>query len=127
FTTTNVSFGTLSDSATVSAVEADANTANNSASINVIVAPPNIRFALDRARINSENIFPTNGTVDPGETVNVSFFIQNNGNVPNTGSGLLVTLLATNGVTSPSGPQNYGNIDPSGVQNRSFTFTADGT
>jgi uncharacterized repeat protein (TIGR01451 family) len=125
--TVGLPFGTISDSAAVVANETDPNTANNNASVGVMVSAPHVQFSIDRARINSESITPTNGTLDPGETVNVSFFIQNDGNVPNTGAGLLVTLLATNGVTSPSGVQNYGNIAPSGVQNRAFTFTANGT
>jgi uncharacterized repeat protein (TIGR01451 family) len=123
--TVGIPFGTIVNSATVAADQTDPNTANNNASASVLVSAPHVQFAIDRARINSESIAPTNGTLDPGETVSVSFFIQNNGNVVNTGSGLLVTLLATNGVTSPSGTQNYGNIAPSAVQNHAFTFTAD--
>ncbi len=69
---------------------------------------------------------PVNGVIDPGETVTLLFGLRN-ANGTNT-VNLTATLVATNGVTSPSGPQNYGVLvahGPSG--SRPFTFTASGT
>ena len=49
---------------------------------------------------------PVNGVIDPGETVTLLFALRDS-----TGTNtvnLVATLLATNGVTNPSGPQTYG-------------------
>ena len=72
----------------------------------------------------SENCFPTNGIVDSGETVTFSFGLLNVGGGDTT--NLVATLLATNGVLSPSGPQTYGVLKAGGsATNQPFTFTAD--
>ncbi len=69
---------------------------------------------------------PANGGIDPGETVTLLFALRNAAGENTT--NLVATLLATNGVTSPSGPQNYGTLVSSGPSvSRSFTFTANGT
>ncbi len=69
---------------------------------------------------------PVNGLIDPGETVTL-FFGLRNANGTNTAS-LVATLLAGNGITSPSAPQNYGVLTAHGPSaSRSFTFTASGT
>ena len=78
------------------------------------------------ATLVSESCTPPNGAIDPGETVTVSFCVQNTGNVNTT--NLVGTLQATGGVTSPSGPQNYGVVVAGGpAVCRNFTFTATGT
>jgi hypothetical protein len=65
----------------------------------------------------------SNGAIDPGETVTVSFGIKNTGTL-NT-ANLVATLQATGGVTSPSAPQTYGVVIAGGATVfRSFTFTA---
>ena len=77
------------------------------------------------ATIVSESCLPANGVIDPGETVTVSFCVQNVG-TGNT-SNLVGTLAASGGVTSPSGAQTYGTLvagGPAVCQN--FTFTAAG-
>lgn len=64
-----------------------------------------------------------NGVIDPGETVTVSLSLRNVGTTNSV--SLLGSLLATNGVTSPSGSQNYGVVIASGpAVTRSFSFTA---
>jgi uncharacterized repeat protein (TIGR01451 family) len=69
---------------------------------------------------------PAGGTINPGATVTVLFafrdaFGQNTTN-------LVATLLATNGVTAPSGPQTYGVLVADGPSvSRTFSFTAIGT
>ena len=67
----------------------------------------------------------TNGVVDPAETVTVNFGLQNIGNANTT--KLVATLLATNGILFPSGPQTYGVLSTSGTPVlQAFTFTAVG-
>ena len=69
---------------------------------------------------------PVNGLIDPGETVTLLFALRN-ANGTNTVS-LVATLLATNGITSPSAPQNYGVLTARAPStSRPFTFTASGT
>ncbi|HKB68576.1 MAG TPA: carboxypeptidase regulatory-like domain-containing protein, partial [Pyrinomonadaceae bacterium] len=65
----------------------------------------------------------SNGFVDPNETVTVSLGVKNTGTLNTV--NLVGTLQATGGVTSPSGPQNYGVVVAGGATVfRSFTFTA---
>ena len=73
----------------------------------------------------AESFAPTNGVIDPGETVTVNLALQDLGN---SGThNLVATLLATGGVTMPSGPQTYGPLAPGGAAVvRPFTFTATG-
>ncbi len=66
---------------------------------------------------------PVNGAIDPGETVTLLFALRDS-----TGTNtvdLVATLLATNGVTKPSGPQDYGALVVHGpAVSRAFSFTA---
>ncbi len=76
--------------------------------------------------ITAESCNPPNNKVDPGETVTVNFGLSNVG-TSNT-SNLVATLQATGGVTSPSGPQNYGALVAGGGEVvRPFTFTSGGS
>ncbi len=78
---------------------------------------------VDHYTLVAESISPTNGVIDPQEVVTVSFALQNLSTTST--SNLVVTLLAANGVVSPSAPQTYGAIgtnDP--IVARSFSFTA---
>ena len=69
---------------------------------------------------------PTNGVIDPGETVTVLFALRDGAG--NSTSNLVATLLSTNGVTAPSAPQTYGALQAFGPSvSRPFTFTANGT
>ena len=78
------------------------------------------------ATLVSESCTPANGAIDPGETVTVSFCVHNTGGANTT--NLVGTLLATGGVTNPSGPQNYGVVVAGGpAVCRNFIFTATGT
>jgi subtilase family protein len=75
----------------------------------------------------SESCAPTNDAVDPGETVIVNFAMQNVGTADTT-ANLSATLLATNGIVAPSGPQTYGVLTAGGpAASESFMFTADGS
>lgn len=75
--------------------------------------------------ITAESCSPADNALSPGETVTVSFGLKNSGAAATT--SLVATLLPTGGVTSPSGPQNYGSIPPDNttVVTRPFTFTVD--
>lgn len=77
------------------------------------------------ATITSESCGAPNGVIDVGETVTISFAVQNIGTAPT--SNLVGTLLNTGGVTGASGPQNYGAMAPTATVARPFTFTASGT
>lgn len=79
---------------------------------------------LAGTQLVSESCTPTNGAVDPLETVSVSFNFANFGNAPTT--NLVATLLATNGIVSSSGAQNYGVIGAGSNLTRTFTFTPSG-
>ena len=69
---------------------------------------------------------PTNGVIDPNETVTLLFGLRDS--VGTNTVNLVATLLATNGVTKPSGPTNYGALVVHGPSvSRPFTFTASGT
>ncbi len=71
------------------------------------------------------NATPTNGAINPGETVTVSFTLQNQGTVSTT--NLVATLLASTNLLAPSAPQTYGAVAGSGgATNKSFIFTAAG-
>jgi uncharacterized repeat protein (TIGR01451 family) len=69
---------------------------------------------------------PVNGALDPNETVSLLFALRNSVGEPT--ANLTATLLATNGVLSPSGPQDYGVLVPGGPSaSRQFSFTTAGT
>jgi hypothetical protein len=67
----------------------------------------------------------SNGLVDPGETVTMTFGLKNVGGADTT--NLVATLQAGSGVTSPSAPQTYGALlAGGGAVSQPFTFTASG-
>ncbi len=86
--------------------------------------PPQI--LLDSATLSSENCEPTNGVIDPGETVTVQFALQNIGLAATT--NLVAALQSGQGIESPSGPVSYGVMRPGGAAvSRPMTFTAEGS
>jgi PKD repeat protein len=68
--------------------------------------------------------FCTNGAVDPGETVTMSFGLKNIGSRPTT--NLVATLLPSAGIVSPSSAQIYGALNVSTTVSLPFSFTAMG-
>jgi hypothetical protein len=83
-------------------------------------------IATNGATLTAESCIPTNGAIDPGETVTVNFGLKNTG--CGNSSNLVATLQATGGITSPSSPQTYGIVTNGGTTvSRPFTFTASGT
>jgi uncharacterized repeat protein (TIGR01451 family) len=83
-------------------------------------------LALINSALSSENCSPTNGAIDPGESVSVSFALRNTGTGDTT--NLVATLLATNGVVPLSGPISYGVlVAGGGVVTQAFSFVASGS
>lgn len=74
----------------------------------------------------SENCYPTNGVVDPGETVTVQFGVENIGTSDFT--NLVATLQTNSGILPLSGSQSAGTLAAAGGEtNLAFTFTGMGT
>ena len=99
-------------------------TNGNTTTINqCILGVPNIAAA--GSTITAESCQPPDNALSPSETVTMNFGLKNNGGAST--ANLVATLQATGGVTSPSGPQNYGAIPPDNttVVSRPFTFTVD--
>jgi hypothetical protein len=83
-------------------------------------------LVVDATSLLAEGCFPTNGTIDPGETVTVLFSLKDIG-LGNT-TNLVATLATNNGVSAPSGPQTFGVLLSEGADaSQPFTFTANGT
>lgn len=79
----------------------------------------------DGYAITAESCSTPNSAVDPTETVTVNFALRNLGTTDTT--NLIATLLATGGVTAPSGAQSYGALVADGsAVTQAFSFTADG-
>jgi uncharacterized repeat protein (TIGR01451 family) len=129
-TVTSTKLGNLPSTASVSSPQSDPDQANNSATVIGQVSTPFVNIVSAGATLTSESLSPADGALEAGEAVIVQFRLQNTGNIANT--NLVVTLLPTGGVTSPSGPQTYGLIQPIGIPggvpiSKPFTFTASGT
>src|SRR5208283_388669 len=77
--------------------------ATNSFKVVVLNGPV---VVLDSTVLTAEGCLPTNGVIDPGETVTVLFGLKNVGGANTT--NLVVTLLQTNGIVPLGGPQTYG-------------------
>jgi uncharacterized delta-60 repeat protein len=82
----------------------------------------------DGSALTHESFTPANGIIDPGENVTLLFAFRASAgtNIAN----LNATLLATNGITSPSpgGAVSYGPLTVGGPpSSRAFSFTASGT
>ena len=83
-------------------------------------------MSLSGTTLAAESCLPNNGVLDPGETVTMNVSLQNTGAADT--SNLVATLQSSGGVTSPSGPQNYGVVPAGGsAVTRSFTFVVSGS
>jgi len=98
--------------------------APNAATLTIIETDGSLIVPAGTALLSESGI--QNGAIDPGETVSILFAFRNA-----TGTNtvnLIGTLFATNGVSSPSAPQNYGALTVHGpAVSRPFTFTANAT
>ncbi len=89
--------------------------------INLLTAP----ILSGAATLMSESCLPTNGVIDPGETVTISLALTNVGVAGTT--HLTANLQASAAVLDPSGPQTYGAVKRGGAAaSQAFTFTASG-
>jgi uncharacterized repeat protein (TIGR01451 family) len=114
----------LSSSLSAFGQPGNAVTNNSIFTLHTLVEPPTVTIVP----AGSSLVLPANGngSVNPQETVELQFFLQNIGTVG--ASDLVATLQASGGVTSPSGPQNYGALAPGGAAvGRLFSFTANST
>jgi hypothetical protein len=69
----------------------------------------------------AEGCVPANGVIDPHEDATVSFSVSNIGAGPT--EDLVVTLMATGGVTFPSGPVHYGAVGAGATVAQNFKFS----
>ncbi len=77
------------------------------------------------ATLTEENCPPTNGVIDPGETVTVNFGLRNLGTVNTT--SLVATLQSNTGVIPFGGPAIFGALGAGGPPAfQPLTFTAEG-
>lgn len=91
-----------------------------------VLAGPSPNIVTGATVLLVESCLPTNGAVDPVETVTVNFELRNAGSGETT--NIIATLLTNGGVVNVSGPQSYGALAPAGTNvSRSFTFAALGT
>lgn len=95
---------------------------------NLSIRPTSLGTALVQLAstiLVSENCAPTNGALDPGETVSMRFVLGNYGN--RAASNITATLMATNGVLLPGPTVAYGTIQPGGFATQTIAFTVGGT
>jgi uncharacterized repeat protein (TIGR01451 family) len=93
--------------------------------INLLVPPSTTPILTGSASLFSESCLPTNGAVDPGETVTVNLALSDFAEASTT--NLVATLLPSASVLDPSGPQTYGVVKGGGpAVKQSYTFTAEG-
>jgi uncharacterized repeat protein (TIGR01451 family) len=119
---------TITNTATVSAGDIDPNPGNNNATVSTRVDNPRSLVVAAGSVLAAEGFSPTNGFIDPGETVTVNFRLQNIGNLNTT--NLVATLQSTGGVLLTNGPQaqSYGALAAGGAGVfRPFTFAANVT
>jgi hypothetical protein len=89
------------------------------------VEGPEPAVSVDSVALSAENCSPTNGAIDPGETVTLSYVVRNAGSVNTT--NLVTTLLMTNGVYWPSSAKVAGALLAGGSSiTQAFSFTAVG-
>ena len=97
--------------------------ANNVTNVVSVINPLAPLIVPAGVALQSESGVPANGAIESGEVVTVSFGLRNEGTA-DTGN-LVATLLATGGVSSPGGSQNYGALAAYGsTVSRPFSFTA---
>ena len=98
-------------------------TPKGAALINTLAGPPAPSLQSNSIALLVESC--SNGAVDPGEMVTMSFGLKNSGSVGTT--NLVATLQAGVGLSLVSIPQTYGAIAPGAAASRPFNFTAAGS
>jgi uncharacterized repeat protein (TIGR01451 family) len=120
----------LSSTFSVFGQPGDANTNNNVVTVKNLDESPTVTIVPVSATLVSQSgpaiSGAINGVVNPGETVVVQLYLQNEGNVATT--NLVATLQATGGVKLPSGFQTYGALAPGAPPVAgAYSFTANST
>ncbi len=113
YSITKSTYSTVTGSFTIT----DGNTTN----VNVCLTGTPV-MAGAGTTLTNESCPPTNGAIDPGETVSMELRLTNVGSAST--SNLVATLVPNANVLAPSGPQNYGAVAPGATVGRNFTFTA---
>jgi hypothetical protein len=81
-------------------------------------------LASSGATVTAESCLPPNNVPDPGETVTVSFCVQNSGGADTT--DLVATLQPSGGVVNPPAPADFGVVTAGGpAVCRDFVFAVD--
>jgi len=94
--------------------------------INALAPMATVPNPTGTATLAAESCLPTNGAIDPGETVTLDLTLTNQSLVSTT--NLVATLLSGSAVLQPTGPQAYGALVANGASaTQPFTFTASGT
>jgi uncharacterized repeat protein (TIGR01451 family) len=124
FSLASAQAATLTNVVTVSTGSTDNNLSNNSVSVVTAFSLPTPLIVAAGAKLLSP---VPSGTITPGQTVNVSLLLANDGTADTTN---LTATLQTNSTVAPSGlqAQNYGALFHGGPATaKTFTFTASGT
>ena len=101
-------------------------TPNGTNLINALAPSATTPVLVATATLAAESCLPTNGAIDPGETVTLNFTLTNTS--PAGTTNLVATLQAGSAVLLPSGPQTYGALAQGrAAVTQPFTFTAGGT
>ncbi|HWQ90377.1 MAG TPA: Ig-like domain-containing protein, partial [Clostridia bacterium] len=91
-----------------------------------VVVLPRPAFLVDTMVLSAESCVPSNGGIDPGETVTIGISFKNPG--PGDVANLVVELQATTNVLATSEPQVFGPVpDSASTGAQPFTFTASGS
>ncbi len=98
-------------------------TINGTNLINAVVPPLLLLNAAGYTLTTNEPC--ANGVANPGETVTVNLALHNAGRAATT--NLVATLLTSNGVVFPSGPQTFGALSSGALATNTFSFFADAT
>ena len=100
-------------------------TPNGTNLINALAPPALAPILSGSAALVAESCLPTNGVIDPGETVTLDVTLTNASSVGTT--NLVATLQAGNAVLLPTGPQSFGALTGGGESvTLPFSFTASG-
>ncbi len=94
--------------------------------INALAPAATVPIITGTAALLSESCTPTNGAIDPGETVTINLVLSNSS--PVATSNLVATLQPSENVIEPSGTAAVGALGLAAAsQAFPFTFTAGGT
>ncbi len=100
-------------------------TPNGTNLINALAPPATAPILTGIATLIAESCLPTNGVIDPGETVTLNFMLTNSSLVGTT--NLVATLQASGAVLLPTGPQSFGGLTGGGESvTQPFSFTSSG-